>query len=49
MSTVVVKTNSFDYIYILIHHLAVDTVSWGILINDIQCLYNQFYVRKILN
>ncbi|MFT9818493.1 amino acid adenylation domain-containing protein [Lysinibacillus sp. NPDC056185] len=46
MSTVVFKTNNFDYIYILIHHLAVDTVSWGILINDIQSLYKQFLRKK---
>ncbi|MEO4052784.1 amino acid adenylation domain-containing protein [Solibacillus sp. CAU 1738] len=49
INTIVFKTNSFDYIYILIHHLAIDTVSWGILLNDIQNLYNQFLSKNDFN
>lgn len=46
MNTLVFKTKERDYVYILIHHLAVDTVSWGILINDIQNLYRQFLNKQ---
>ncbi len=42
MNVIVFQTDTEDYVYILIHHLAVDTVSWGILINDLHILYNQF-------
>ncbi len=42
MNVIVFRTEAEDYIYILIHHLVVDTVSWGILINDMHILYNQF-------
>jgi len=46
MKAIVFKTKEGDYVYILIHHLAVDTVSWGILINDIQSLYSQYLNKQ---
>lgn len=42
MNIVIFRTKEIDYLYIFIHHLAVDTVSWGIILNDIETLYNQY-------
>ncbi|WP_249713266.1 condensation domain-containing protein, partial [Bacillus cereus] len=35
------KTRSGDYLFITVHHLAVDGVSWRILLEDLSAAYTQ--------
>ncbi|PHG45629.1 hypothetical protein COI54_18720 [Bacillus wiedmannii] len=42
MNVTLFQTESEDYIYIMIHHLVVDTVSWNIIIKDIDTLLRQY-------
>lgn len=42
MHSIVFKGDKEDYIYIMIHHMAVDTVSWGVLLSDLESLYNNY-------
>jgi amino acid adenylation domain-containing protein/non-ribosomal peptide synthase protein (TIGR01720 family) len=43
------KCNDGDRLVIIIHHLVVDGVSWRILIDDIQTLFNQIKQNQILS
>jgi len=38
------ESDSYDRLFIVIHHLVVDTVSWSIIIEDLKTLYQQLFV-----
>lgn len=40
------KTNDRDYLFITIHHLIIDGVSWRILFEDFNSLYNQIVLNN---